>query len=207
MSPMLRSNRIGPLSLVFLVAVLLAACAGQKEPAEKLLGEIHATVTAASTEAAKYIPDQLASVQTQLSALKASFDKQDYAAVVSGAPAVLSAAQSLATDAAAKKDEVLKALNDRWTALAGSVPGYLTAIQNRMDFLAKKANKKAAAGIDLDGAKSALSEAMATWSKAQAAFATGNMDEAVTTAQDVNSKAQAIASSLKLDLSAPPAKS
>ena len=82
MSPMLRSNRIGRLSLVFLVAVLLAACAGQKEPAEKLLGEIHATVTAASTEAAKYIPDQLASVQTQLSALKASFDKQDYAAVV-----------------------------------------------------------------------------------------------------------------------------
>jgi hypothetical protein len=48
---------------------------------------------------------------------------------------------------------------------------------------------------------------MATWSKAQAAFATGNMDEAVTTAQDVNSKVQAVASSLKLDLSAPPAKS
>jgi hypothetical protein len=204
---MLRSNRIGRLSLVFLAAVLLAACAGQKEPAEKLLGEIHATVTAASTEAAKYIPDQLASVQTQLTALKASFDKQDYAAVVSGAPAVLSAAQSLATDAAAKKDEVLKALNDKWTALAGSVPGYLTAIQNRIDFLAKKANKKAAAGIDLDAAKAGLSDAMATWSKAQAAFATGNMGEAVTTAQDVNTKAQAVASGLKFDLSAPPAKS
>jgi hypothetical protein len=202
-----RSNRIGRLSFVSLVAVLLAACAGQKEPAQKLIGEIQATVTAASTEAVKYIPDQLAGVQTQLSALKASFDKQDYAAVVSGAPAVLSAAQSLATDAAAKKDEVLKALNDKWTALAGSVPGYLTAIQNRMDFLAKKANKKAAAGIDLDGAKSAVSEAMAMWSKAQAAFATGNMDEAVTTAQDVNSKVQAVASSLKLDLSAPPVKS
>jgi hypothetical protein len=207
MSPMHRSNRIGRLSAVSLVAVLLAACAGQKEPAEKVIGEIQATVTAASTEAAKYIPEQLAGVQTQLSALKASFDKQDYAAVVTGAPPVLSAAQSLATDAAAKKDEVLKALNDRWTALAGSVPGYLTAIQNRMDFLAKKANKKAAAGIDLEGAKSASSDAMAAWSKAQAAFATGNMDEAVTTAQDVNAKVQAVASSLKLDLSAPPAKS
>ena len=207
MSAMHRSNRIGRLSLVSLVAVLLAACAGQKEPAEKLLGEIHATVTAASTEAAKYIPDQLASVQNQLSALKASFDKQDYAAVVSGAPAVLGAAQSLATDAATKKDEVLKALNDKWTALAGSVPGYLTAIQNRIDFLARKANKKAAAGIDLEAAKSSLSDAMAIWSKAQAAFATGNMDEAVNTAQNVKSKAEAVASSLKLDPSAPPAKS
>ena len=202
-----RSNRLGRLSFVSLAAVLLAACAGQKEPAEKLIGDIQAIVTAASTEAAKYIPEQLAGVQTQLSALKASFDKQDYAAVVSGAPAVLGAAQSLATDAAAKKDAVLKALNDKWTALAGSVPGYLTVIQNRIDFLGKKANKKAAAGIDLDGAKSALSDAMATWSKAQAAFATGNMDEAVTTAQDVKSKAEAVASGLKVDLSAPPAKS
>jgi hypothetical protein len=202
-----RSNCLGRLGFVSLVAIILAACAGQKEPAEKLIGEIHATVAAASPEAVKYIPDQLAAVQTQLSSLKASFDKQDYPAVVSGAPAVLAAAQSLATDAAAKKDEVLKALNDKWTALAGSVPGYLTAIQNRIDFLAKKANKKATAGIDIDGAKSGLSEAMSTWSKAQAAFATGNMDEAVNTAQDVRSKSQEVASRLKLDLSAPPAKS
>jgi hypothetical protein len=204
---MQRSNRLGRLGFLSLMAFILAACAGQKEPAEKLIGDIQATVTAASAEAAKYIPDELSSVQTQLSALKASFDKQDYAAVVNGAPAVLSVAESLATDAAAKKDEALKALNDRWTALAGSLPGYLSAIQNRVEYLAKKANKKAAAGIDLDGAKSALSDAMSLWSKAQAAFATGNLDEAVKTAQDVKSKVEPLASSLKLDLSAPPAKS
>jgi hypothetical protein len=204
---MQRSNRIGRLSMLSLLAVILAACAGQKEPAEKLIGDIQMTVTAASAEAAKYIPDQLTTVQTQLSGLKTSFDKQDYAAVVSGAPAVLAAAQSLATAAAEKKDEALKALNDKWMALAGSVPGYLTAIQNRIDFLAKKTNKKAAAGIDLDGAKSALSDAMSLWSKAQAAFASGNLDEAVKTAQDVKSKVEPLASGLKFDLSAPPAKS
>jgi hypothetical protein len=48
---------------------------------------------------------------------------------------------------------------------------------------------------------------MAMWSKAQAAFATGNMDEAVKTAQDVKSTAERVASSLKFDLTAPPAKS
>ena len=204
---MQRSNRIGHLGLLSLMAIMLAACAGQKEPAAKLIGEIQATVTAASAEAAKYIPEQLTSVQNQLSALKASFEKQDYAAVVSGAPGVLMAAESLATAAAEKKDDALKALNDKWTALAGSVPGYLTAAQNRIDFLGKKANKKAAAGIDLDGAKSVLSDAMSLWSKAQAAFATGNMEEAVKTAQDANSKTEAVASGLKVDLSAPPAKS
>jgi hypothetical protein len=204
---MQRSNRIGRIGILYLMAITLAACTGQKEPAQKLIGDIQATVIAASSEAAKYIPDQLSSVQTQLEALKASFAKQDYAAVVSGAPAVLEAAESLATDAAAKKDAALKALNDKWTALAGSVPGYLNAIQARIEFLAKKANKKAAAGIDLDGAKSAESDAMALWSKAQAAFATGNLEEAVKTAQDVSSKIQPLATSLQFELSASPAKS
>ena len=112
-----------------------------------------------------------------------------------------------ATAAAAKKDAVLKALNDKWTALAGSVPGYMTAIQNRIDFLGKKANKKAAAGIDLEAAKSGLADAMSLWSKAQAAFAGGNMDEAVSTAQSVKTQVESLAAALKLDLSAPVAKS
>lgn len=201
------SRRIGQFAFVSLALAMLAACAGQKVPAEKLLAEIQATVTAASDEAAKYVPDQLMDVQTKLGGLRAAFEKKDYAAVVSGAPAVLGAAQSLATAAAAKKDELLKALNDKWTALAGSVPGYLTAIQNRIDFLSKKANKKAAAGIDLDAGKSGLSDAQSLWSKAQAAFAGGNMDEAVSTAQSVKAKVESVASALKLDLSAPLGKS
>ena len=201
------SKRIGRFAFVSLAAVLLAACAGQKEPAQRLIADIQATVTAASDEAAKYIPDQLMDVQTKLGELRAAFDKKDYPAVVRGAPAVLDAAQSLATAAAAKKDEVLKALNDKWTGLAGSVPGYMTAIQNRIDFLGKKANKKAAAGIDLDAAKSGLADAMSLWSKAQAAFAGGNMDEAVSSAPSVKTKVESLAAALKLDLSAPVSKS
>ena len=116
---------------------------------------------------------------------------------------MLDAAQSLATAAAAKKDEVLKALNDKWTALAGSVPGYMTAIQNRIDFLGKKANKKAAAGIDLDAARVRRERGESLWSKAQAAFAAGNMEEAVNTAQSVRAKVEAVAATLKLDLPRP----
>ncbi|HEY2782833.1 MAG TPA: hypothetical protein VGI90_18765 [Steroidobacteraceae bacterium] len=197
---MLLSKRIGQLVLASVAGVVLAACAGQKVPAEKLIAEIQATVTAASDEAKKYIPEQLIAVQTQLDALKASFDKKEYPAVVSGAPAVLDAAQSLATAAAAKKDELLKALNDKWTALAGSVPGYMNAIQNRIDALGKKSNKKAAAGIDLNAARSSLSDAASLWSKAQAAFAAGNMEEAVNTGQSVRTKIEAVAAMLKLDL-------
>ena len=196
------SRRLGSLVLASVMAVALAACAGQKVPAERLIAEIQQTVTAASDEAKKYVPEQLVAVQTKLDELKASFDKKDYPAVVTAAPAVLDAAQSLATAAATKKDEVLKPLNDKWTALAGSVPGHMTAVQNRIDALGKKSNKKAAAGIDLDSARSGLSDAASLWSKAQAAFAGGNMDEAVNTAQSVRAKVEAIAATLKLDLSA-----
>ena len=195
-------QRISRHALIFAAAMILAACAGQKEPAQKLIGDIDATVTAASDEAAKYVPDQLADVQAKRSALKASFDKQDYAAVVTGAPAVLSAAQDLATAAAAKKDEVLKSLNEEWTRLAATVPAGIAAIQGRIEFLSKKSNKKMAAGIDLDAAKNGVGDLGSLWSKAQAAFAAGNLDEAVGTAKAVKANIEALATSLKLEMPA-----
>jgi hypothetical protein len=198
-------TRAGRLAIASLTLVLLAACAGQKEPAQKLISDIEATVTAASAEAAKYVPDQLIAVQSKLGDLKAAYARQDYEVVVKGAPAVLESAQTLATAAAAKKDEVLKALNDQWTGLAATVPGYFPAIQKRMAFLGKKSNQKAAAGIDLAAATATLADASSLWSKAQAAFATGNMNEAVSTATEVRSKLQALAAAIKLDLAAPPA--
>jgi hypothetical protein len=195
-------QRAGRYLLISAAALVLAACAGPKEPAQKLIGDVDAVVTAAAPEAAKYVPDQLAAVQSKLDALKASFANRDYAGVVTSAPAVLNSAQDLATAAAAKKDEILKALGDSWSALAASVPASMTAVQSRIDELDKKPSKKIPAGIDLTAAKSGQAEALALWSKAQAAFAAGNLDEAVSTAKDVKAKIDAAAAFLKLDLPA-----
>jgi hypothetical protein len=195
--------RVGPAAVLCAAALLLAACAGQKQPAQKLIGDVEATVIAASAEAAKYVPDQLAEVQAKLGLLKASFDRQDYAAVMSAGPAVLGEAQDLATAAAAKQDAVLKALNEEWNELAGSVPGDVSALQNRIDMLGRKSSKALAAGIDLPAAKAALSDATLLWSKAQGAFASGNLGEAVGTAKDVKVKLEAVAGAVKLQLPAP----
>ncbi len=183
-----------------MLALVLAACAGQKVPAQRLIADIEATITAASAEAAKYVPDQLSDVQGKLAALQAAYDKQDYAAVVGGAPAVLGAAQELATSAAAKKDEILKALNDQWTSLAAAVPEQMSAIQSRFELLSKKSSKKLARGIDLGAVQSDMDDANGLWSKAQAAFAAGNLDEAVATAKQVGAKAAAAAAAMHLDL-------
>ena len=171
-------------ALIFLAGAMLAACANQREPAEKMINGIEAAVNAASADAAKYVPDQLVGLQTKLDDLKASFARGDYKYVVQAAPAVLSEAQGLASAAAAKKAEVAKELNDQWTSLSSAVPGYMTAIQNRI-------------------AKSALSDVTSLWSKAQGAFGNGNMDEAVSAAKAVKSKLADLAMSLKMDLGAP----
>jgi hypothetical protein len=200
--PMQFAHRVARYALISAAAIILVACASQKEPAQRLMNNIETAVAAASSEAAKYIPDRLADVQRKLIALKASFAKQDYAAVVTGGPAVLNEAQGLATAAAAKKDEILKARNDEWAALSAALPPDLIAVQNRVDLLSKKSSKKAAAGIDLAAAKDGLSEANSLWSKAQAAFAAGTMEEAVNTAKDVKARVEALANALKMDLPA-----
>jgi hypothetical protein len=198
-------NGLKNFALISLTALLIAACASQREPAQNMISEIDATINAAGADAAKYVPDQLNDVQTKLGALKASFDDQDYKAVVTAAPPVLSEAQGLAGAAAAKKAEVMEGLNDQWTSLSDAVPGYFTAIQNRIDQLGKKKNRKLAARIDLSAAKSGLSDAQSLWSKAQGAFGNGNLDEAVPAAKDVKAKLDALAASLNVDPSAPAA--
>jgi hypothetical protein len=192
---------------IAVAAMALSGCADRMEPARKLIDGIEVTVAAASTEASTYAPDQLQDVRGKLDGLKASFDKKDYAAVLSEGPAVLSAAQGLANAAAAKKHESMSVLNDQWTSLAAALPGDMAAIRSRIDFLSqasnRRSNRKPAAGVDLDAATAALSETSSLWSKAQAAFATGNMEEAVTTAKNLRSKLEGLAAALGVDLSAP----
>lgn len=185
---------------VLACAAALCACSGEKESAQKLLVDIEEVQAAAAPEASKYVPEELNQVRDRLADLNSEFEKKDYAMVMQRAPEVLSAAQLLATDAAARKDELLKGLNDDWTNLAELLPNDVIAVQARLEQLAKKPKK---AGVDLDSARAAFGDAGALWSKAQAAFAAGNLDEAVSTAKRVKGQVEAAAATLKMEL--PPA--
>ena len=184
--------------LAVATALLLSACANQMEPAQQAIAGIDSAISAASADAGKYIPEELSGVQTKLADLKASFDKKDYAAVLAGAPAILADAQGLLGAAAIKKDEVVKAMGGEWTTLAASVPGLVSAVSSRVAVLAK--SKHPPAGVDLAAATSDSADAASLWSKAQAAFSAGNVEEAVTTARAVKAKAEAAAGALKMML-------
>jgi hypothetical protein len=180
------------------VALLFAACVNQMEPAKNALDNINATLSAVSADAQKYIPDQYAQAQGKVAALTASFEKKDYAAVIAGAPAVLTEVKGLAGAVADKKDEMVKALGNEWRNLAASVPQSLTAVQTRVDALTK--TKRVPKDVDLGAAKSGLADANSAWGKAQDAFKAGNPEDAVTAAKDAQSKVAAAAGALKLNL-------
>jgi len=180
------------------VAILFVACANQMEPAKNALDNINTTLTSASADAQKYVPDRFTDAQTKVAALTASYEKKDYAAVVAGAPAVLAEVNGLAGAAAAKKDEMVKALGNEWRSLAASVPQSLGAVQARIDDLSK--TKRPPKDVDLGAAKSGLADATSAWDKAQEAFKAGNPEDAVTAAKDAQAKIASAAAALKLNL-------
>lgn len=180
------------------VAFLFAACANQMEPAKNALDNINTTLNSVSADAQKYVPDQYAQAQSKVAQLTASYDKKDYAAVVAGAPAVLTEINGLSSAASAKKDESEKTLGNEWRSLEASVPQSITAVQNRIDALSK--TRHIPKGVDLAAAKSGLADANTAWGKAQDAFKAGNPTDAVSAGNDAQSKVASAAAALKLNL-------
>jgi hypothetical protein len=203
----MRWEELRRVTLILSAALVLAACANDREPAQKMMNDIQAAIHAASADAAKYAPDELNHVQTEYDDLQTALTAQDYRGVRARGPAVLTEAQGLAGAAAAKKVEVTQQLNDQWSSVSNAVPQEVTAIQSRIDLLMQEKHQKLAPrvaqrvvqGIDLDAAKSALGDATSLWSKAQGAFGNGNMDEAVSAAKDAKAKLDTLAGTLKVD--------
>jgi hypothetical protein len=195
----MNTNQRIPRFLAFCsVAVLFVACVNQMEPAKNALDNINTTLNSVSADAQKYVPDQFTQAQGKVAGLTASFEKKDYATVVARAPAVLAEVNGLAGAIAAKKDEMVKALGRDWRSLAASVPQSLTAVQTRIDALSK--TKRVPKDVDLNAAKSGLADATSAWDKAQAAFKSGNPEDAVTAGKDAQSKLASAATALKLTL-------
>ena len=182
---------------LLLAAFAIAGCANKMAPAQKAIADIEAAVAAAGEDATKYIPAEVQAVNDQVTNLKAMFDKKDYKGVLAAAPAVLTQAQGLTSAAAAKKTEMMDAYAGEWSTLSSSVPEAVAAIQSRVDVLSK--SKKLPAGMDaatLDSVKTGLSEANSMWSQATEAQAAGDLEQAVTLAQQVKTRTDELLTTL-----------
>ena len=195
----MKLSHVPKFTAALVIGIALAACASQLEPAKKMIADIEATIAAAGPDAQQYVPEQVAAVSQKLAELKAAFDKQDYKTVISGAPALATEAKGLADAAAAKKKEVLEALNAQWTGVAASLPQALAAVESKVATMTK--TKKLPKGVGKDALKeagAALTEAKSTWSEATAAFGSGNVQAALDKAKGAKAKIDEISAKLGL---------
>jgi hypothetical protein len=185
-------------TLAMLAVVMALGCTSQLEPAKLMLADVSAAMAEVSGDAAQAVPEQFAEVQRQVAELQSRFDREDYAAVIADGPTVLLAVHRLGQAAAAKKAALMQSLNGAWSERANQLPEEFSAIEKRLEFLNLPANRKAAAGIDVPAARNAVRDAISLWSKGQAAYADGNVPEAVQTADAAQAQADAIKSAIHL---------
>jgi len=163
--------------LAALAAALVMSCANQKAPAEQAVAVAEAALAAVRDSAQKYAPDQLQAVEDQLKGLKDSLAKGDYKAVLTGAPTVNSAINSLKDAAEAKKadaDAAAARAKDAWGPVSADVPMMIEAIAKRVDSLAK--SHRLPKGVTKEGlaaAKPGLDSLKSQWAEATSAATSG----------------------------------
>ncbi len=182
--------------------VFIAGCARQREPAHDALEKIEKSLDDVKADAAKYAPDGLKGVETQLANLKQSFEDKNYENVLAGTPQLEKAVDSLknaVTSGKAQASAALAAAKTEWEGLSADVSKQVDAIQARIDELPK--SKRLPWGTNKDefeGSKSAFESMKAQWQEATAEAKNGDAIEANAKARTAKGMGEQIFDQLKI---------
>jgi hypothetical protein len=186
--------------LATLAAVIIAACANQRAPAQQAVTAAESALTNIRDMANRYAPDQLQAVDAQLNGVKDSLAKGDYKGVMAAMPALNTAISNLKDTATAKQQEADAAsakAKDAWGPLSSDVPKMVDAISSRVDILSKSHHlPKGVTKDTLAAAKSGLDSMKSAWSDASTAATSGDFTTAVSKGQAVKDQASQIMQSL-----------
>jgi hypothetical protein len=166
------------------MAFALAACAGQKEPAQQSLTELDAALAKVAEMGQKYMPEEYTAVDAQIAALKASFDKGDYGAVVAGAPKAAAAIRKLQADSIIAKAEYAKQMNAEWAEFSRTMPENIVAVDKQIT----RASSRLPKGMDRDTFTQVVAnfdEAKKSWEAAAELGNAGKYEEAVMASRKV----------------------
>lgn len=177
------------IAVVLTSLMIVAGCARDKEPAAAAIKAAETAWSTAKGEAAKFVPDQVKSVEDALKAAKDAFAKKEYTQALNAAKDLPGKIKELTAAAAAKKAELTK----KWEDMAGGLPKMVEAIKSRVDILSK--SRKLPANLNkakFEGAKAGLGEITKTWADAENAFKGGNIADAIAKGDAVKAKAAEI---------------
>jgi hypothetical protein len=184
---MVSTKRASSWLAVLAAAVLVLGCSGQKQPAEKAVADIEASLDVLRVDAQELAPIELDRAESALASLKDSLGRKEYRAVVDAAPAALTRVSSLQHTVSALRAEMASAVtsaSQQWQVLSAEVPEMIEAIQGRVDALSQARRPPRDLGKEgLRSAKEGLEQMKSTWSEAMSLFGAGNPVDAVSKAQ------------------------
>jgi hypothetical protein len=188
--------------VVGIAAVIVFACASDKEPADQAVANIDTALGAVHDSAAKYAPDGLQSVEAQVATLKDNLSKGDYKKVLADAPTVTTAVAKLQQSAIANQeaaDTKVAQTKQQWRSLSADVPKMVAAIQSRLDELSKSRRlPKGFSKASLGSAKAGLESLNSMWTEATNAVAAQDYAGGVAKGQAAKDKATEIMQELGL---------
>jgi hypothetical protein len=186
------------IGLVVVASLFLISCeSADKAPAAAAISAAQSALDAVKTEAAKYVPSQVGSVESAIASARAAYEKNDYKAALAGAQDAAAKAKDLGAASAAKKAELAKT----WENVSDGLPKMTEAIQSRVDILSQ--SKKLPAGLDkekFEGAKAGLASLNQSWTEASDAAKAGNMSDAIAKAQAAKAKAVEVMTALNMQV-------
>ena len=194
------NERLATMFLALAATSLIATgCAQQKAPATKALAAIESSLAEVKDDAAKYAPDGLKGVESQVARLKESLDKKEYDNVLAGTPELSKAVDSLKDAVASGKKHAAAALaaaKSEWSTLNTEVPQMVENIQTRVDELSKKKVRFRVSKEELESAKSGLEWMKSEWAEATAASNSGKQVTAAEKARAVKAKGEEVRKTL-----------
>jgi len=186
-------------------SLALAACANQKEPAERAYAKVESALAEFHADAEKYASEELKDVDADVASMKRNLDNQDYGQVVMSAPSVSASINTLKQTVEQRKadaEQMLAAAQTEWNELNASVPKAVESLQARVDQLAK--TRKLPKGMDkagFDAAKTDFENMKNEWTQASSDFAAGKVAEAVRKARAIKAQSDELMTRLEVKMS------
>jgi hypothetical protein len=173
----------------------VAACASQKEPAEKAFAAVEAKFKESSAEIQKYLPERHAEIESAIASLRDSMSQESYGDVVAEAGTVQANLKRAIGEARVRRAQLQVEMESEWAEMTKSVPAMIDAMDKKItsqrgrppEGLTRDAWKKTIA--DYDAARDA-------WTKAAAEMTRANFEATVLAARDAKAKIAAIMESL-----------
>ncbi len=175
----------------FLLAVACTDAA--KAPAEAALAAAGAAVEQLKGDAARYAPEAARAVQAGYDSAKALAAKQDYKGALAAASEIPAKATAALAAARARKDELVKAVNDA----AADLPGMIGELKQKTAALASA--KKLPKGMDkaaVEKAQEGVAALEAGWKSASSQVKTGEYEAAIEKIRALRTQAEDLARSL-----------